>query len=189
MKSCPVKITNVCITDDETSVPRNHRIGGPRKSLVFPTPDKPEKKNTENPGNKTNVTKGFKRQIEELYALLSDGEESDNELHNDTEGANPQPSSNKAKRARISSPEQNVRTADHSNHSRNVSPVVNSLPQRTAIRTHKVLTRPPISNESISLTGSDGGRRVYLHLNKDESLESGKVGNDKRVVPAQKLTS
>ena len=148
---------------------------------MFPTPDKAEKKNAENPGHKTNVTKGFKRQIEELYALLSDGEESDNELHNDTQGANAQPTTNQVKRARITSPEQNIRTADHSG---DISPIVNSLPQGTVTRTHQVLTRPPIGKESISLTGCDGGRRVYLHLNKDESMEANKVGSYKRIAPA-----
>jgi hypothetical protein len=112
-----------------------------------------------------------------MYALLSDGEESDNDLLDDIEDTSTQPSSNQAKRARVStSSELDTRTTDHTSSSRDIRSAGNSSPPKTTVRSSQVLTRPPIGKECISLTGSDGGRRVYLHLNKDESLESNKVG-------------
>ena len=157
---------------------RSNRIGGngPRKTLVFPTPDKPEDTTAEKPDYKSTVTQGFKRRIDEMYALLSDGEESENDLLDEIENTASHSSSNQAKRARISSSsELNTRTSNHTSSSRNTRlPVDLSLPNTTA-RSSKVLTRPPIGKDCVSLTGCDGGRRVYLHIIKDDSMESNKV--------------
>ncbi|CAB4009807.1 chromosome transmission fidelity 18 homolog, partial [Paramuricea clavata] len=169
------------LDDDDTVKPSHPIHNGPRKSLVFPTPDKPGETNTEQPGYKSSVTQGFKRRIDEMYALLSDGEESDNDLLDNFENTELSSlSSNQAKRARIStSPELNTTTERHTSSSRDIRQTVNSSVPKTVVRTCQVLTRPPIGKESISLTGSDGGRRVYLHLNKDESLESNKIDKKK----------
>ncbi|XP_028395275.1 chromosome transmission fidelity protein 18 homolog isoform X2 [Dendronephthya gigantea] len=164
--------------DDERFERDPQKKDGPRKSLVFPTPDKVEnvhKQPPEQPGYKKVVAQGFKRQIDEMYALLSDGEESEDNLLDDLHTTNAaQPS--QAKRARISnSPETNI---NHSMNSRSTrQPVVGSSQNIT--RTCKVLTRPPIGKECISLSGCDGGRRVYLHITKDESLEANKIGKKK----------
>ena len=45
----------------------------------------------------------------------------------------------------------------------------------TGVSKPKVFTRPPIGKDCISLTGCDRGRRVYLSLNKDYTLEGNKV--------------
>lgn len=161
------------LIDDETVKRDPQGKHGPRKSLVFPTPDKAEKvhnKPFEQPGHKKVVAQGFKRQIDEMYALLSDGEESEDDILNDVHTLNAQPS--QAKRARISnSPETST---NHSMNSRNTRQAVVDSSQKVT-RTCEVLTRPPIGKECISLTGCDGGRRVYLHITKDESLEAKKV--------------
>ena len=154
--------------------PSSHIRDGPRKSLVFPTPDKPADTDSKKTDYKSSVTQGFKRRIDEMYALLSDGEESDKDLLDEIENVGSQSSSNQAKRARIStSSELNTRTSNHASSSRETRPPVNSSPPRIAVRTQQVLTRPAIGKECIPLTGSDGGRRVYLHLNKDESSQVG----------------
>ena len=145
---------------------------------MFPTPDKPAETIAEEPGYKSRVTQGFKRRIDEMYALLSDGEESDDDLLND---ANTQPSfhSNAAKRSRIStSPEATTPKTDHVTSSTSgVRSAVHLSPPKKAVRAPCVLTRPPVGKDCISLTGIDGGRRVYLCVSKDESSETSKVGN------------
>ena len=166
--------------DDVTVKPSSHTRDGPRKSLVFPTPDKPADTDSEKPDYKISVTQGFKRRIDEMYALLSDGEESDKDLLDEIENTGSQSSSNQAKRARIStSSELDSRTSTHTSCSTEARLPVNLSPPKIAVRMQQVLTRPAIGKECVALTGSDGGRRVYLHLNKDESMESSKIDKKK----------
>ena len=87
-----------------------------------------------------------------------------------------------AKRARMStSPEgitrENNPARSSSSEPINQETISSSPPQTTITRVSKpkVFTRPLIGKHCISLTGCDRGRRVYLSLNKDDTLEANKV--------------
>lgn len=163
---------------DNENIFKEHVRDGPRKSLIFSSAVKNGKaKNEHELENRRSITQGFKRRIDEMYALLSDGDESDSDSLNDICSTDAPPILNLAKRARMSpSLEGNARATQNTSVSTDFRSANDSFRPVPQFRTCQVLTRPPVGKECISLTGSDGGRRVYLHVNKGDSLESNKVG-------------
>ncbi|XP_046855742.1 chromosome transmission fidelity protein 18 homolog [Xenia sp. Carnegie-2017] len=151
--------------EEENIKTRNPSHYTSRKTLVFATPDKSSKVSLENPNQyKRDITRGFKRQIDKMYDLLSNEEDSDDALNSNDHILN----SSENKRVRLDL--NTVSTIDSANRTFNENESYRSTTHSVNARP-KVFARPLIGEDCVSVTGTDGGRRVYLHIKREESKE------------------
>lgn len=99
-----------------------------------------------------------------MYDLLSNGEDSDDALNSNDHILN----SSENKRVRLDL--NTVSTIDSANRTFNENESYHSTTHSVNARP-KVFTRPLIGEDCVSVTGTDGGRRVYLHIKREESKE------------------